>query len=72
MNKFLYVFNDELAKQLDFIGYKMYSETKKEDETGYKLYTTGKELDIDALSNFEVGTDYVFTNKIFFKEGTNE
>ena len=72
MNKFLYIFNDELAKKLNSIGYKMYSETKKEDGTGYKLYSTEQNLASDVLSEFEVGTDYVFTNKIFFKEGTNE
>lgn len=29
MNKFLYVFNDDLAKKLDSIGYKTYSQEKE-------------------------------------------
>ena len=76
MNKFLYVFNDDLAKKLDSIGYKTYSQEKKEDGESYKLYAEDRNLSTkeiaEIVSSFEIGTDYVFTNKIFFKEGMNE
>ena len=44
MNKFLYVFNDDLAKKLDSIGYKTYSQEKREDGESYKLYAEDRNL----------------------------
>lgn len=72
MNKIIYVFNEELAGKLSSVGHNMFSEVKKEDGSGYKLFTMEEIIDPAILLNFKIGTDYIFTNKIFFKEGTNE
>lgn len=67
MNKILYVFNEDLAKQLSSAGYKLHNQG--ESNTGQKYSVFFIESDQDNpqfLFTFATGEDYVFTNKIFF------
>lgn len=64
MQNFLYVFTPGLAKQLEEEGLKLQKHEPKGKE--YWLFLVDTENQPKFLFNFETGTDFIFSKRLFF------
>ena len=64
MQNFLYVFTPVLAKQLEEEGLKLQKHEPRGKE--YWLFLVDTKDHPDFLFNFASGTDFIFSNKLFF------
>ncbi len=64
MNKFLYVFTVDLADKLLEEKFELHS-LHKEGER-YSVFVVKNEIPIEILRPYTAGTDYVFSDKLFF------
>lgn len=64
MQNFLYVFTPLLAKQLEEEGFEMHKHEERGKE--YWLFVVDKDSRPDLLLTFASGSDFSFSNKLFF------